>query len=275
MTGQGSPNHSQSRGSPAQFIIGVGSGKGGVGKSTVSLNLALALVEGGASVGLLDADLYGPNIPLMLGLTRSVWFGEWTMASRTPTMLEPIERFGIKVMSTGFIIAEDQPLALPGSTMQFLMSQLIWQVNWGNPRYLVVDLPPGTADIQQTLLREIGFAGAVLVVTPQDVAHLDGKKAVQQYRRAGVRILGAVENMSGFVCPHCGEYSAIFRPAPDVRAIWSMGVDRLGVVPLDPTISEGGDRGQPVLLSQPQSASARAFRSIAARLAARLEGQDG
>jgi ATP-binding protein involved in chromosome partitioning len=275
MTGQGSPSHGRPSGSPAQFIIGVGSGKGGVGKSTVSLNLALALVEGGASVGLLDADLYGPNIPLMLGLTRSIWSGEWTMAGRKPTVFEPIERYGIKVMSMGFLIAEDQPLMLSASTMRFMMSQLIWQVNWDNPRYLVVDLPPGTADIQQMLLREIGFAGAVLVVTPQDVAHLDGKKAVQQYRRAGVRILGAVENMSGFICPHCGEHSVIFRPVPDARAIWSMDVDRLGVIPLDPTISEGGDTGRPVLLSLPQSAPAREFRSIAARLVAQLEGQDG
>ena len=251
----------------------MGSGKGGVGKSTVSLNLALALAESGASVGLLDADLYGPNIPLMLGLTRSEWAGDWTMAGRTPILFEPIERFGLKVMSMGFLIAEDQPLVLGADTMQFMMSQLIWQVNWGNPRYLIIDLPPGTADIQQMLLREIGFAGAVLVVTPQDVAHLDGKKAVQQYRKANVRILGAVENMSGFVCPHCGERSAIFPPVPDARSIWSMGVDRLGVVPLDPLISEGGDRGKAVLLSRPESAPATEFRAIAARIVSLLAGQ--
>jgi ATP-binding protein involved in chromosome partitioning len=172
----------------------------------------------------------------------------------------------------GFLIAEDQPLMLDANTMQFMMSQLIWQVNWGHPRYLIVDLPPGTADIQQMLLREIGFAGAVLVVTPQDVAHLDGKKAVQQYRKAGVRILGAVENMSGFVCPHCGERSAIFPPVREARAIWSMGVDRLGVVPLDPLISEGGDHGKAVLLSRPESAPAAEFRTIAARIVALLEG---
>jgi ATP-binding protein involved in chromosome partitioning len=230
MTSQNPLGTMRSRVAPAQFIIGVGSGKGGVGKSTVSLNLALALAEGGTSVGLLDADLYGPNIPLMLGLTRSEWAGEWTMASRTPILFEPMERFGLKVMSMGFLIAEDQPLVLGADTMQFMLSQLIWQVSWGNPRYLIVDLPPGTADIQQMLLREIGFAGAVLVVTPQDVAHLDGKKAVQQYRTAGVRILGAVENMSGFVCPHCGERSAIFPQVRDARAIWSMGVDRLALL---------------------------------------------
>jgi len=190
-----------------------------------------------------------------------------------PTILEPIERFGLKVMSAGFIIAEDQPLVLAAGTMQFMMSQLIWQVSWGNPRYLIVDLPPGTADIQQMLLREIGFAGAVLVVTPQDVAHLDGKKAVQQYRRAGVRILGAVENMSGFVCPHCGEHAAVFPHVPEQRAIWSMDIDRLGVVPLDPLIGKGGDCGRAVLLSHPQSAPAQEFRAIAARIVALLERQ--
>jgi ATP-binding protein involved in chromosome partitioning len=272
MTSQGSRMNDRPRVAPAQFIIGVGSGKGGVGKSTVSLNLALALAGCGASVGLLDADLYGPNIPLMLGLTRSEWSGDWTMAGGKPILFEPIERFGLKVMSMGFLIAEDQPLVLGANTMQFMMSQLIWQVNWGSPRYLIVDLPPGTADIQQMLLREIGFAGAVLVVTPQDVAHLDGKKAVQQYRRAGVRILGAVENMSGFVCPHCGERSAIFPLVRDARAIWSMGVDRLGVVPLDPLIGEGGDCGNAVLLSHPQSAPATELRAIAARVIAKLEG---
>jgi ATP-binding protein involved in chromosome partitioning len=275
MTSRGSPTNDRPRVSPAKFIIGVGSGKGGVGKSTVSLNLALALAEGGAAVGLLDADLYGPNIPLMLGLTRSEWAGDWTMAGRTPILFEPIERNGLKVMSMGFLIAEDQPLVLGANTMQFMMSQLIWQVNWGNPRYLIVDLPPGTADIQQMLLREIGFTGAVLVVTPQDVAHLDGKKAVQQYRKAGVRILGGVENMSGFLCPHCGERSAIFPQVRDDRAIWSMGVDRLGVVPIDPLISEGGDRGQAVLLSRPESAPAIEFRAIGARIVALVESQEG
>jgi ATP-binding protein involved in chromosome partitioning len=259
---------------PAQYVIGVGSGKGGVGKSTVSLNLALALAEGGAPVGLLDADLYGPNIPLMVGLTRSTWAGNWTIASRAPqTMLEPMERFGIKVMSVGFLIAEDQPLLLDATIMRFMMDQLIWQVNWGNPRYLVVDLPPGTADIQQMLLKEIGFAGAVLVVTPQDVAHLDGKKAVQQFRKAGVRILGAVENMSGFVCPHCGRQSEVFPQVPDSRSIWSMGIERLGVVPLHPVVSEGGDRGRAVLLSQPDSVLAAMFRAIAARIVAQLQGE--
>jgi ATP-binding protein involved in chromosome partitioning len=259
---------------PARFAIAVGSGKGGVGKSTVTVNLALALAEGGAAVGVLDADVYGPNIPLMVGLTRKEWTGDWTLA-RNPAMgtlplLPPIERYGLKIMSAGFILAEDQPMLLSARTVRLLMRQLVQQVDWGHLDYLIIDLPPGTGDIQQNLLQELALSGAVLVVTPQDVAHLDGKKALQQYRRAGVPLLGAVENMSGFRCPHCGQPVDVFSRVPDARAIWALGVEKLGAVPLDPGVSQAGDRGCPVLVAQTDSPQATAFRQIAQRVVDKL-----
>lgn len=175
------------RPAPARFSIAVASGKGGVGKSTVSLNLALALAETGAAVGLLDADFYGPNIPLMVGLTRKAWSGDWTVARRgRQVALTPLERFGIKLMSAGFLLGEDQPMVLDAITMSLLLGQLTQQVAWGALDYLLIDLPPGTADLQQNLLRNLKLSGVVFVVTPQDVAHLDGKKALQYFRRANV-----------------------------------------------------------------------------------------
>lgn len=259
--------------SPARAIVAVGSGKGGVGKSTVSLNLALALAAGGAAVGLLDADVYGPNIPLMVGLVRTDWEQSWTLA-RNPALgelrLEPVRRFGLALMSAGFIIGEDQPLVWEAPLVRLLARQLLRNVAWGALDYLIVDLPPGTADVQQALAEEIPFSGALLVVTPQDVAHLDAKKAVQMYRRFGVPILGGVENMSGFLCPHCGEPADIFPRVPAARSIWAMGVEQLGAVPLDPAVSRAGDRGKPLLITHPDSPQAAAFRAAAQRLAARL-----
>jgi ATP-binding protein involved in chromosome partitioning len=259
--------------SPARYIVAVGSGKGGVGKSTVSLNLALALAEGGAAVGVLDADVYGPNIPLMVGLVRKDWEQSWTLA-RNPALgelrLAPVRRFGLTLMSAGFIIGEDQPLVWEAPLVRLLARQLLRDVAWGALDYLLVDLPPGTADVQQVLAEEIPFFGAVLVVTPQDVAHLDAKKAVQMYRRFGVPILGGVENMSGFLCPHCGEPADIFPRVPEARSIWAMGVEQLGAIPLDPAVSRAGDRGKPLLVTHPDSPQAAAFRAAAQRLADRL-----
>ncbi|HKO24577.1 MAG TPA: P-loop NTPase [Chloroflexota bacterium] len=264
--------------SPARFTVAVGSGKGGVGKSTITVNLALALVEGGAAVGVLDADVYGPNIPLMVGLTRKEWTGDWTLA-RNPALgklplLPPIERYGLKIMSAGFILAEDQPMLLSARTVRLLMRQLMQQVDWGTLDYLIIDLPPGTGDIQQNLLQELALSGAVLVVTPQDVAHLDAKKALQQYRQAEVPLLGAVENMSGFRCPHCAQPVEIFARVPDARAIWAVGVEKLGVEPLDPAMSQAGDRGCPVLLAQTDSPQALAFRRVAQRVVEKLHAPE-
>lgn len=259
---------------PARYVLAVGSGKGGVGKSTVSLNLALALAEAGASVGLLDADLYGPNIPLMVGLARQQWSGDWTLAraggAGAQRRFEPIDRYGLKIVSAGFIIAEDQPMGIAGSTIRLLLDQLVYQVDWGALDYLVMDLPPGTSDVQQALLQSVAVSGAILVVTPQDVAHLDGKKALRQYHTAGVPVLGAVENMSGLLCPHCGEMVDVFARVPDNRSLWAMGVERLGSIPLDPALSRAGDQGRPLLAAQPASLQAAAFRRMASTVRERL-----
>ena len=257
---------------PARFVVAIGSGKGGVGKSTVSLNLALALAERGLSVGLLDADMYGPNIPLMVGLTRKTWTGDWTVARKGKQIaIQPVERYGLKIMSAGFLLGEDQPMIFEALTVRMLLTQLVRQVAWGELDYLLIDLPPGTADIQQNLLKDLSLSGVVLVVTPQDVAHLDGKKALQHYRRVGVPIVGAIENMSGFLCPHCGEPIDIFARVHASRAIWTMDVEKLGAVPLDPTISQAGDTGHPLLIAQPASPQATAFRQIAQRLVEKLQ----
>jgi ATP-binding protein involved in chromosome partitioning len=255
----------------ARFIIAVGSGKGGVGKSTVSLNLALALAQDGAAVGLLDADLYGPNIPLMVGLVRTKWGQDWTLARRgAPQKIPPVERYGLKIMSAGFLVGEDQPLA-DASLVRALANQFMWHVDWGTLDYLIIDLPPGTADAQQVFARSVPLTGAILVVTPQDVAHLDAKKAVQMYRREKVPILGGVENMSGLICPDCGKRLDVFPRVRESRSIWAMGVDKLGEVPLDPLVAAAGDTGQPLLVAHPDSPQSAAFREIARRLSAALE----
>lgn len=255
----------------ARFIVAVGSGKGGVGKSTVSLNLALALAQAGATVGLLDADLYGPNIPLMVGLVRTKWGQDWTLAQRGGQQkIPPVERYGLKIMSAGFLVGEDQPLA-DASLIRLLASQFMWHVDWGALDYLIVDLPPGTADAQQVFAKSVPLTGAILVVTPQDVAHLDAKKAVQMYWRENVPILGGVENMSGLTCPDCGKRLDVFPRVPESRSIWAMGVDKLGEIPLDPVVGADGDSGKPLLIAHPDSPPAAAFREVARRLSAALE----
>jgi ATP-binding protein involved in chromosome partitioning len=251
---------------PARHVIAVGSGKGGVGKSTVSLNLALALSAMGQQVGVLDADLHGPNIPLMVGITRHKWTEWWTLARSQPAKLKPVERHGLKIVSAGFILGEDQPLTAEGLTAQTLIRQLFHDVAWGDLDFLVVDLPPGTADVQQQLLKSARFSGAVVVVTPQYVAHLDARKAVRMYRQAGIRVLGAVENMAGIVCPHCGERVEVFPAVPTQRSVWSMGVVRLGSVPLDPEFAVAGDTGRALTVAEPGSPQAGYFGDIARRL---------
>jgi ATP-binding protein involved in chromosome partitioning len=253
----------------ARFLVAVGSGKGGVGKSTMSLNLALALAESGARVGLLDADLYGPNIPLMVGLVREQWGRDWTLARRVNRKVPVIERYGLRVMSAGFLLGEDQPLA-DSNLARLLVSQLLWHTDWGELDYLVVDLPPGTGGVQQTLVGAAPFSAAVLVVTPQDVAHQDAKKALRMYRAAKVPLVVGVENMSGFACPDCGRRIDLFSRVPEARSLWAAGVETLGAIPLGPEVSEAGDRGRPLLVSHPGSPPAAAFRRIASELATRL-----
>jgi ATP-binding protein involved in chromosome partitioning len=217
--------------------IAVTSGKGGVGKSTVTLNLALAFVARAASVGLLDADLYGPDIPAMLGLTRERDAKRWTVWSESGRRLRPIEERGLKLMSAGFLLGDRQLMPWASQTLPFVVRQLVHDVQWGDLDFLLIDLPPGTADLQTEVFQSVELAGALLVVGPQDVAHLDAKKIVTLLREADVRILGAVENMSGVVCPHCGERHDVFPPVAPERSLWSDGIERLAQIPLDPVLS--------------------------------------
>ena len=265
--------HLDGRGAPARFVVAVASGKGGVGKSTVSLNLALALHERGLRVGLLDADFHGPDIPLMVNITRTQPLERWTLwrqGSHGPA-LDPVERFGLRIMSVGFLLAEEQAFEWPAQMVEFAVRQLLHEVSWGELDYLIVDLPPGTAEVQQQLVGLISLSGALLVVSPQDVAHLDAKKVLRMLEDAAVPILGGVENMSGFVCPHCGERVDVFPAVAAERSLWSLGVSKLGEIPLDPALAEAGDRGRPLLLTEPDGARAAEFRAIAARIAEPLE----
>ena len=224
--------------SPASRVVAVAGGKGGVGKSTVTLNLALVLAGRGRRVGILDADLYGPDIPAMLGLTRTENARRWTLWRSDGVRLEPIERRGLKIMSAGFLLGERQTMPWQSPTLPFVLRQLLYGVSWGELDYLLVDLPPGTVDLQAGLFREVRLDGALIVVGPQDVAHLDAKKVVTLLRDADVPLLGAVENMAGLLCPHCGEPIELFPPVAAERSLWHDGVRRLVSIPLDPALGE-------------------------------------
>ena len=239
----------------ARHVVAVGSGKGGVGKSTVTLHLAFALRRRGWNVGLLDADLYGPDIPAMLNLKREREAKRWDFWRGGDVRLEPVERDGLQVMSVGFLLAERQSLTFAAPLLGAALRQLVEQVDWHGLDVLLIDLPPGTADLQQQLVGVVPLAGAVVVVGPQDVAHLDARKFVDFLQAASVPILGGVENMAGLSCPHCGEHIDVFVPAAPERAIWSDGVSLLGRIQLDPVL----ERQTP------------AFDGIAAGLAAKLE----
>ena len=254
---------------PARNVVAVASGKGGVGKSTIALNLAIALSERGRRVGLLDADVYGPDIPRMLNLARKKAATSWTMWSRRGgPKWEPVELHGIRVMSMGFLVAEEQPVAWASGWVDVLLEQLFANVDWGQLDDLLVDLPPGTADLQQRLTKLVDLSGAVIVVTPQDVAHLDAKKVVAMFRSADVPVLGAVENMSGLDCPDCGRHVDVFPSVAYDRSIWADGVASLGSIPLHPGVAAAGDAGRPALVLAPDSAHSEAFRAIARELLA-------
>lgn len=262
--------------SPARFVIAVGSGKGGVGKSTVSLNLALALVKSGAAVGVYDADMHGPDIPLMVGLKRETWTSWWELGRvGRQRELAPIERYGLRIVSAGFILAEDQPMVPAAPTLRIMALQLLRQVSWGNLDFLIIDLPPGTADIQQELLRSVKPAGAIIVVTPQDVAHLDARKAVRMFELSRIKVLGGVENMAWIECPHCGNRLEVFARVPEKRSIWASGVHRLAQIPLDPLVSEATDTGRPILIAKPTSNASLAFEELARTLKSELGPNGG
>lgn len=220
-------------------LVAVASGKGGVGKSTVSLGLARALASRGRAVGLLDADIYGPDIPLMLGLKQTRELRRWDLG-RNPRFgriaLDPVEVEGIKVMSVGFLLAERQMFAMPSMLASLVGRQLVDDVRWGELDYLVIDLPPGTADLQQHIFTTMGIAGAIIVVGPQDAAHLDARKLLSLMRDANVNVLGAVENMRGLRCPHCGELLEVFPPVAGDRSLLRE-VELLVSIPLDPTFA--------------------------------------
>ena len=259
-------------------LIVVGSGKGGVGKSTVSVNLALALAKQGAMVGLLDADTYGPSVPLMLGVRKrgesQGWSSTLPLGFRQQLapeqMLQPLTRYGIKVISVGFFIGEEQAVAPMPDVQGMLIRQLLFMVNWGDLDYLIVDLPPGNGEPQATLVRELELSGALLVTTPQDVARIDTARALAMFRRADVRVLGLVKNMSGFTCPHCGEVIEIFPVGQQIRASLD-DLPVLSTVPLHPPTATGGDSGQPVVICLPESAAARAFYALATEVATLLK----
>lgn len=244
-------------------LILVASGKGGVGKSTVAVNLALALQQQGHRVGLLDADVYGPSIPTMMG------------ASEKPDTdgkhLLPIEKYGLKLMSMGYLVAPDVAMIWRGPMLASAATQFVTDVEWGELDYLVFDLPPGTGDIQLTLAQKFKITGAVLVTTPQEVALADVRRAKIMFDKVNVRVLGLVENMSYFICSTCNTRHEIFSSGKSERDAQTMGIDFLGRVPLEPKVREGGDAGVPLLVGAPESASAQAFRDIATTLANRVK----
>ncbi len=245
-------------------IIAVASGKGGVGKSTTAVNLALALAAEGARVGVLDADIYGPSQPLMLGLT-----GERPLTEDGKTMIPP-QAFGLQVMSIGFLIDADQPMAWRGPMVTSALTQLLQQSAWDDLDYLVVDMPPGTGDIQLTLSQRVPVSGAVIVTTPQNIALLDARKGLQMFRKVSVPVLGIIENMSTHICSNCGHEEPIFGSGGGDSLSADYEVELLGKLPLDISIREQTDSGRPTVVAEPDSPQAAAYRTAALRTAAAL-----
>jgi ATP-binding protein involved in chromosome partitioning len=246
--------------------IAVASGKGGVGKSTVAANLALALRQSGSSVGLLDADIYGPSQQMMMGCT------EQPMVSENQKII-PVDGNGVGVMSLGFLMEPDTPVIWRGPMVMKALQQFLEDVEWGELDYLVVDLPPGTGDAQLTITQLVPLDGAVIVTTPQDVALIDARKGLHMFRKVNVPVLGVIENMSAYVCPQCGHREAIFKEGGGCRTAEQLGVPFLGAIPIDPSIVLGGDAGTPIVSSHPDSEAARAFSSIARAIAEQVSGR--
>ena len=252
-----------------KHTIAVASGKGGVGKSTVAVNLAVGLAQRGARVGLLDADIYGPSIPLMMGID------ERPTIDPTGRSIVPFDRFGVRFMSLGFLVDKDAAVIWRGPMVMKAIEQLLRDVAWGDLDILVVDMPPGTGDAQLTLSQKVRLSGAVIVTTPQDVALADAIKGVTMFRKVGVPILGIVENMSFFHCPQCGSRTDVFGHGGGQREATRLEAPFLGEIPLDAAIREGGDSGRPVVTSDPASALAGSFLSLADKVLHALAGQQG
>jgi ATP-binding protein involved in chromosome partitioning len=244
-------------------IIAVASGKGGVGKSTVAVNLAVALAQAGAEVGLLDADITGPNIPLMLGV-------EGQPTASPNNKINPLSRWGVKTISIQFFVPEGQPIIWRGPLIGGAIQQFLRDVDWGDLDYLVIDMPPGTSDAQLTLAQAVPVSGAVLVTTPQEVSLADVSKAYEMFKRLNVPIVGVVENMTGFVCSHCGEVTEIFGRGGGERFAAEHGLDFLGGIPLDVRVRQGGDAGVPAVAQREPGPAAIAMMTIASQVAAQM-----
>ncbi len=264
---QGAPR--QMAGIPGvKHIIAVASGKGGVGKSTTACNLALGLIAAGAKVGILDADIYGPSMPRLLGITGQPQPGEGGA-------LQAMEGYGLKVMSMGFLVEEDTPMIWRGPMVMSALTQMMRDVNWGELDVMVVDMPPGTGDAQLTMAQQVPLAGAVIVSTPQDLALIDARKGLNMFRKVDVPVLGIVENMSYFVCPSCGERSAIFGNGGARAEAEKIGVTFLGEVPLHMEVRERSDAGLPIVATKPDSEHAEIYRQIAANVYGQLQDGEG
>ena len=245
-------------------IVAVASGKGGVGKSTTAVNLALGLAAGGHKTGLLDADIYGPSLPRMMGITGQP-------SSSDGTTLDAMENYGVKVMSMGFLVEEDTPMIWRGPMVQSALEQMMRDVSWGELDIMVVDMPPGTGDIQLTLAQKVPLTGAVIISTPQDIALMDARKGLNMFRKVGVPVFGLIENMSYFTCPKCGERSEIFSHGGAKVEADRLGIDFLGEIPLDIIIRKTSDGGRPIVVSEPESEHALTYRAIADKVWEKIE----
>jgi ATP-binding protein involved in chromosome partitioning len=243
-----------------QNVITVGSGKGGVGKTTISVNLAVALARGGHKVGLLDGDVYGPNVPLMMGTSAQP-------KVVAENRIEPLEQHGVRTISVGLLNPGDKPLIWRGPMLHSIIRQFLQQVVWGSLDYLIIDLPPGTGDVAISLIQTVPVTGSIVVCTPSDVALQDARKAIEMFKQLKVDILGVVENMSRFVCPHCHNEVDIFSKGGGERTARQFGVPFLGSVELDPKLREAGDKGEPLVIKDPQSETAKSLYSLAQRVA--------
>jgi ATP-binding protein involved in chromosome partitioning len=268
--GRGGQGHGHPHGRPSseelipqvRYTVAVSSGKGGVGKSTVAVNLALALHGEGASVGIVDVDVYGPNVPMMIGAR-----GRPGMVANR---IVPVQAYGVKVMSIGFFVREGDPVIWRGPMIHSAVQQFLKDVEWGPLDYLIFDMPPGTGDAQLSLSQVLPLSGAIMVTTPQEVSLLDVRKGLQMFLKMNVPILGIVENMAGFACPHCQHVTPIFGEGGGARLASEFDVPVLGSIPLDPETRVGGDSGEPIVVARPASSQAEAFRRVAAAVRARL-----